>query len=276
MPGAHSIHRLPGAVAVVADRWWHARRAVETLQVTWTDQTAATQRVMPADFSSDGRKAMLAAAPGPGFAAETAGDVAAALGGAARVVSASYNAPYLAHGQLEPPSAAARWNEDGTLDLWLPNQAPEMFQAAAATVAGVTPDKVRLHSPLLGGFFGRHFLYEPANPFPEAILLAKAVGRPVKIIWSREEEFLRTPCGRWALRVFGAAWTRTASLSRSRPRRSAKGRSTAGSAARRASPTVRPWKASPGSPMRSRTAAWLMFSSTTRTSSASGARSAIP
>ena len=82
------------------------------------------------------------------------------------------------HGQLEPPSAIARWNEDGTLELWIPNQAPEMFQADAAKVAGIAPEKVIIHSPMLGGFFGRHFLYQSANPFPQAILLAKAAGRP--------------------------------------------------------------------------------------------------
>jgi isoquinoline 1-oxidoreductase beta subunit len=191
MPGVHSIHRLPGAVAVLAERWWHARRAVETLQVTWTESASNTQWSMPADFSSEGRKALLAATPGPGISAETEGDASAALAGAARVVSATYDAPYLAHGQLEPPSALARWNEDGTLDLWLPNQAPELFQSAAAKAAGLAPDKVKIHSPLLGGFFGRHFLYEAASPFPQAILLSKAVGRPVKLIWSREEEFLR-------------------------------------------------------------------------------------
>jgi isoquinoline 1-oxidoreductase beta subunit len=191
MPGVHSVHRLPGAVAVVAERWWHARRAVETLQVTWTEPASTTQWSMPADFSSEGRKAALAAAPGPGLAAETAGDASAALGSAAHVVAATYDAPYLAHGQLEPPSAIARWNEDGTVDLWLPNQAPELFQNAAAKVAGVAPEKVKIHSPMLGGFFGRHFLYQAASPFPQAILLSKAVGRPVKLIWTREEEFLR-------------------------------------------------------------------------------------
>lgn len=200
MPGVHSIHRLPGAVAVVADRWWHARRAVETLQVTWTETASNTQRLMPADFSSEGRKALLDATPGPGISAETAGDAAAALAGATRVVTAKYDAPYLAHGQLEPPSAIARWNEDGTLELWMPNQAPELFQNAAAKAAGIAPEKVKIHSPMLGGFFGRHFLYDTANPFPQAILLAKAVGRPVKVIWSREEEFLRD-----ALRPMGFA-----------------------------------------------------------------------
>lgn len=191
MPGVHSIHRLPGAVAVLADRWWRARRGVETLQVSWTEAAPGTARAMPANFSSAGFRDTLAAAPGPGIAAENVGDAAAALQGASRVVEATYDAPFLAHGQLEPPSATARWNADGTLDLWLPNQAPEMFQAAAATVAGIEPAQVRIHSPMLGGFFGRHFLYATANPFPQAILLAKAAGRPVKLIWSREEEFLR-------------------------------------------------------------------------------------
>ncbi|MBY0330309.1 MAG: xanthine dehydrogenase family protein molybdopterin-binding subunit [Acetobacteraceae bacterium] len=200
MPGVHSIHRLPGAMAVVADRWWRARRAVETLQVDWTEAAPDARNAMPGDFSSAGLRATLTAAPGPGIAAESQGDSATALRNAVRVIEATYDAPHLAHGQLEPPSAIARWNADGTLDLWLPNQAPEMFQRAAATVAGIEPEKVRIHSPMLGGFFGRHFLYESANPFPQAILLAKAVGRPVKLIWSREEEFLRD-----ALRPMGLA-----------------------------------------------------------------------
>lgn len=191
MPGVHSVHRLPGAVAVVADLWWRARQAVEALQVTWTEPTPDTPNAMPADFSTDALRADLGSAPGPGFEAEAHGDPAAALEGAARVVEATYDAPLLVHGQLEPPATIARWNEDGTLDLWLPNQMPDVFQQVAANVAGIAQENVRIHSPMLGGFFGRHFLYNNANPFPQAILLAKAVGRPVKLIWSREEEFLR-------------------------------------------------------------------------------------
>lgn len=190
MPGFHSIHRLPGAIAVVANSWWRARMAVETLQVTWTDATGAAH-AMPADFSSEAHMAKLKAATGDGVAYETEGDAQSALASAARVVEATYDAPYLVHGQLEPPSALARWNDDGSLELWIPNQAPEMFQAEAAKLAGIAPEKVIIHSPMLGGFFGRHFLYQTANPFPQAIQLAKAVGRPVKLIWSREEEFLR-------------------------------------------------------------------------------------
>lgn len=191
MPGVHSVHRLPGAVAVVANSWWRARMAVEALRVTWSEAAPDAARAMPADYSTAAHMAKLKATAGEGTAFETEGDAAAALAAAAQVVEAAYDAPYLAHGQLEPPSALARWNEDGALELWIPNQAPEMFQAEAAKVAGIAPEQVIIHSPMLGGFFGRHFLYETANPFPQAILLAKAVGRPVKLIWSREEEFLR-------------------------------------------------------------------------------------
>lgn len=189
MTGVHSVHLLPGAVAVVANRFWQARRAVEAAQVDWAEAGGATG-AMPADFSSQGFVDQLLATPGPSIDVETAGTPPVDLQGAG-VISASYTAPFLAHGQLEPSSAVARFNPEGTLDLWLPNQAPEMFQNAAAQLAGLAPDQVNIHSQMLGGFFGRHFLYPSANPFPQAILLARSVGRPVKVIWTREEEFLR-------------------------------------------------------------------------------------
>nr|WP_246252469.1 xanthine dehydrogenase family protein molybdopterin-binding subunit [Ancylobacter pratisalsi] len=192
MPGVHSVHRLPGAVAVLANSWWRARRAVEALQITWTEGAPdSVVRVMPADYSSEKHLADLKARTGDGLAFETHGAVGPALADADRIVEASFDAPHLAHAQLEPPSAIARFNADGTLEIWAPNQAPEMFQADAAKVAGIAPEKVIIHSPILGGFFGRHFLYQTSNPYPQAILLAKATGRPVKLLWTREEEFLR-------------------------------------------------------------------------------------
>lgn len=192
MKGVHSVHRLPGAVAVVAERWWHARRAVEAIQVDWQEPTADSKvRPMPADFSSDAYLTQLAAAKGPERDDENHGDVAASLAGAKARVEATYHNQYLNHAQLEPPSALARFNPDGTLEVWLPNQAPDMFRADIAKRTGLDPAQITLHSPLLGGFFGRHFLYDSASPYPQAIALAKAVGRPVKLIWSREEEFLR-------------------------------------------------------------------------------------
>lgn len=192
MKGLHSVHVLPGAVAVVAERWWHAKRAVEAVQVDWQEPGADSKvRTMPADFSSDAYRDHLAAQTGPARDDENEGDVAAALKGAKTQVEATYHNQYLNHGQLEPPSALARFNPDGSLEVWLPNQAPDMFRDDIAKRTGLAKEQIILHSPLLGGFFGRHFLYDSANPYPQAIALAKAVGRPVKLIWTREEEFVR-------------------------------------------------------------------------------------
>ena len=200
LPGVHSIHKLPGAVAVVADRWWRARKAVESLVIEWEYGRSDLKPAMPANFSSESMLEELKAAKGPGVTGESVGDVKQAMASASRIVHGNFNAPFLAHGQMEPPSSIARFNPDGTLELWVPNQMPDLFQGTAAKVAGVSPDQVILHSPILGGFFGRHFLYPSAHPFSQAIVLAKAVGKPVKVIWSREQEFLRD-----ALRPMGMA-----------------------------------------------------------------------
>lgn len=197
MAGVHSVHRLPGAVAVVAERWWNAKRAVEALQVEWREPGAAPAipgtRNMPADFSTAAFSDRLANEPGKGKQAEAAGDVERGLAAAKNTVSATYRSQYLHHAQLEPPSALARFNDDGTLDVWMPNQSPEIFQADIAKRTGLDPSRIAIHSQMLGGFFGRHFLYVTGSPYPQAIQLAKEVGRPVKVIWTREEEFLRDP-----------------------------------------------------------------------------------
>lgn len=190
MPGVHSVHTLPGAVAVAADSWWRARKAVEALKVRWSEPPKQGLSAISASFSSEAMLAALKTETANGLPSETVGDADAAFAKAAKVVEADYDAPYLAHAQLEPPSSLARFNADGTLDLWAPNQMPELFQAVAAKTAGLAPEQVKIHSPMLGGFFGRHFMYGPSNPFPQAILLAKATGKPVKVLWSREEEFL--------------------------------------------------------------------------------------
>ncbi|MEW9678900.1 molybdopterin cofactor-binding domain-containing protein [Pseudomonas sp. TE50-2] len=206
MKGVHSVHQLPGAVAVVAERWWHAKRAVEALQVDWKEVAADSQvRPMPADFSSDGWREHLAAQTGPSRDEENHGDVAGALAAAKTKVEATYHNQFLNHAQLEPPSATARFNPDGSLEVWLPNQAQDMFRDDIAKRTGLDPARITLHSPLLGGFFGRHFLYDSATPYPQAIALAKAVGRPVKLIWSREEEFLRDAMRPMAVVKFRAA-----------------------------------------------------------------------
>ncbi|UOD50732.1 xanthine dehydrogenase family protein molybdopterin-binding subunit [Orrella daihaiensis] len=204
MPGVISINRLPGAVAVVADQWWRANKAAQALQVTWQTPAEPKARRMPADFSSQAFARQLRDAAGPGMVAQSVGDVAKGLQ-AGRVVEAIYEAPFLAHGQLEPPSSIARFNADGTLDVWAPNQIPDGFRNIAAKAAGLPAEKVMVHSPPLGGFFGRQFLYEAALPLPQAVILAKELKRPVKVIWSREQEFLRDALRPYSLARFKAA-----------------------------------------------------------------------
>lgn len=191
MPGVHSVHRLPGAVAVLADSFWRARKAVESAQVAWT--AVGGQAVVPEDFSSSSMLDLLRSqADAPGNpASDTQGDAPAILRTATKTITADYDAPYLAHAQLEPPSATVRFNADGTLDVWTPNQAPEQFRAIAAREANLAEDRIRIHTPLLGGFFGRHFTYGTIHPMNQAIRLARAASRPVKVIWTREEEFAR-------------------------------------------------------------------------------------
>lgn len=191
MPGVHSVHILDGAVAVTADLWYRARQAVLKADVTWAEPTEDSPRNIPADFSTAALAAAMAANRGESVPATENGDIDAVFAAAAKTVEGEFFAPFVVHGQLEVPSATARFNEDGTLDVWVPNQAPEQYQAAIATLAGLEPAQVNLHSPMMGGFFGRHFLYGSAEVFPEAIQLAKETGRPVKVIWTREEEFLQ-------------------------------------------------------------------------------------
>lgn len=198
MRGVHSVHTLEGAVAVVAPHWWDAKQAAEGVQVKWLEPQGAEKnnlRHMPADFSTQDFNDLLANRTESGLDAETKGNAAQVLAQTDNdnLLSATYRTQYVHHAQLEPPSALARFNQDGTLDIWLPNQAPDMFLSDIAKRTGLAEEKINLHSSMLGGFFGRHFLYAAGSPYPQAIELAKAVGQPVKLIWSREEEFLRDP-----------------------------------------------------------------------------------
>ncbi len=192
MRGVHSVHALAGCVAVVADRWWRANRAVEALQVEWSEAAEPGRFVMRADFSTAKAREEMRTADGPRYNAEDIGDAEGVLAAADKVVEAVYDVPFVSHAQIEPPSATASWNDaEGTLEIWLPNQAPDRFIKMISDASGIDPSKITLHSPTLGGFFGRHFVYPHSSPFPQAVALTRAVGRPVKLIWSREQEFLR-------------------------------------------------------------------------------------
>jgi isoquinoline 1-oxidoreductase beta subunit len=130
------------------------------------------------------RRQLEAKAAQPGKVVRQRGDVDAALGSAAKRVSARYYAPHLTHGAIEPPAALASV-KDGGCEIWACTQDPMTARKEVADALGMQVEKVSLHVTLLGGGFGRKSKPDFIN---EAALLSKSVGRPVKVTWTREDE----------------------------------------------------------------------------------------
>ena len=183
--GVVDVVAIPRGVAVVATGMWEAMQGRDAVTVEW-DQTNVEAR-----SSADILAAYHAAADKGGEAvAVNNGNVDAAFAAASgKIVEASYEFPYLAHAALEPMNAVARMNADSTLEVWGGHQMPDIYQAAAAKVAGITPDKVILHVMKTGGGFGRRAVSD-ADIIVETVGVAKAIGwkAPVKVQWTREDD----------------------------------------------------------------------------------------
>ncbi len=165
-------------VAVVADTYWHAFQGRKALEIEWNEGDAAS-------LGSDGIRAELARlADQPGVEAKKVGDPAAALAAAAQRVEAVYEVPFLHHATMEPMTCTAHVQTDGC-DVWAPTQNQTRAQEVAAELAGLPKEKVRIHTTFLGGGFGRRL--EP-DFVSEAVRVSKAVGAPVKVIWTREDD----------------------------------------------------------------------------------------
>jgi isoquinoline 1-oxidoreductase beta subunit len=178
MPGVKQVVGLDDAVAVVADSTWRAKQALAALPVTWDEGTAA-------GVSSDGILADFQAGFGEsGSAVYKVGDAPAAMAAAARRISAEYRVPFLAHATMEPMNCTA-WVTENSAEVWVPTQAQQRAQAAAAKAAGLSQSQVRIHTTLLGGGFGRRF---ETDSLIQAVTVAKAVAVPVQLLWSREED----------------------------------------------------------------------------------------
>src|SRR6266511_3802716 len=179
MPGIRAAVEVPHGIAVVADSFWRAKTALEVMPVEWDDGEHA--KTSSAGFW----KVFRAALDKPGVVATEKGDALAALNAASKVVEADYEAPYLAHATMEPMNCTAQVTPE-RVNVWVGTQNPEATLAAAAEVAGVAPENVHVHNCFLGGGFGRRFYNDEVR---QAVSVAKALGgRPVKLIWTREED----------------------------------------------------------------------------------------
>ncbi|PYM59503.1 MAG: twin-arginine translocation pathway signal protein [Candidatus Rokuibacteriota bacterium] len=178
VPGVRHVVRISSGVAVVANGYWAARKGREALQVTWNEGPRA--HLTSAEISREYE----VAAKQPGLVAKQQGDAQAALGGAAKPIEAVYEVPYLAHATMEPQNCTARVTADGC-EVWAPTQAPGPTQEVAAKLTGLPKERVTVHTTFLGGGFGRR---GETDFVTEAVETAKAVGAPVKVIWSREDD----------------------------------------------------------------------------------------
>jgi isoquinoline 1-oxidoreductase beta subunit len=168
-----------GGVAVIAKNTWAALKGREALKITWDD---GPNKV----YDSKAYRAQLeAAVKKPGKVERNEGDVDAALASAAKVITAEYYAPHIAHATMEPPAATARM-EGGKWEVWAPVQSPGGARDDIAKALGIKPEEMVVHTTLLGGGFGRKSKCDFAI---EAALLSKEMGgAPVKVVWTREDD----------------------------------------------------------------------------------------
>jgi isoquinoline 1-oxidoreductase beta subunit len=165
-------------IAVVADNTWAALEGRGRLAARWKPGPLAPEN------SAEYGAALLELCDAPGRVVREDGDLEAAFEAAERLVEARYTGPYLAHAPMEPPAATARV-EDGRCELWAPTQAPQWARHQVAESLGLEPSKVTVHVTFLGGGFGRK---SKPDFCVEAARLAQRVGRPVRLVWTREDD----------------------------------------------------------------------------------------
>jgi isoquinoline 1-oxidoreductase beta subunit len=179
MPGVRKVMVTASGVVVVAEHFWQALKARSALSITW--DPGPNERLDNRAIEAQLKKT---AAAGEGLSARADGNAAAALKSAARRLSAAYYLPLLAHATMEPMNCTADVRADGC-DLYVGTQVQQVAQTTAAAAAGLQPAQVRVFTTLIGGGFGRRL---DVDFIPAAVEASKALGAPVKVIWTREDD----------------------------------------------------------------------------------------
>jgi len=180
VPGVKEVVQVESGVAVLGADFWSANLGRRALEVVWDEGPHAglSTAGMREDYARLART--------PGALARKEGDGEATLAKAAQKIEAEYEVPYLAHAMMEPLNCLVDLR-DHSCEIWTGTQFQTVDQAAAARVAGLKPEEVKIHTLFLGGGFGRR-----ANPHAdfvtEAVQVAKAAKKPVKVVWTREDD----------------------------------------------------------------------------------------
>ena len=198
-----------GGAAVIADNTWAALQGRKKLKVEWTPGEHASYD------SPAYKQELLDTARKPGRVARELGNVDAEFSKGGKIIEASYYTPMLAHAPMEPPAAVAEF-KDGKVVTWAATQNPQAVQDTVAKALGITKEDVICHVTLLGGGFGRK---SKPDYVAEAALLSKQVGKPVKIVWSREDDltfdYFHSPAGLYMKAAVNEKGLPTAWLQRS-------------------------------------------------------------
>ena len=178
LPGVQGVVQISTGLAVIAESTAQALAGLEALVVTWAPGPSP-------DFNSDANRTLLLDLAGkPGVSARTEGDAPGTLARTSQRLEATYEFPWQAHVPLEPPNCVAHVKGD-SCELWTGTQSPNDAQTRVAKLLGLSPDKVRIHVPLIGGGFGRRLRSDFAV---EAAELSKAIRGPVQVVWSRQDD----------------------------------------------------------------------------------------
>ncbi len=178
VPGVRHVVQISTGLAVVADTYFAASRGTQVLDVTWHDGPLA--RLTSAEI----RRQMAALAERTGAVARNDGDAPAALEGATRAIERVFELPFLAHTCMEPMNCTADVRAD-RCDVWVPTQGQTASHLAAIAASKLPPESVTIHPTYMGGGFGRR---GEADFVTDAVETSKAVSRPVKVIWTREDD----------------------------------------------------------------------------------------
>jgi len=180
IPGFKAPHGFQplGGVAVIADSTWAAFQGRKKLKINWDPGPNASYT------SSEYKKELQATARKPGKVVHNVGDVDKAFAGAAKTLEADYYVPHLAHAPMEPLVAVADFR-NGKCTLWAPTQNPQAVQDTVAAAVGIDKKNVICNVTLLGGGFGRK---SKPDYCAEAAILSKQLGKPVKVVWTREDD----------------------------------------------------------------------------------------
>ena len=178
VPGVRHVVPISAGVAVVADNYWSASRGAQALEITWDEGPLA------ALTSAEIMNRYKALAQQPGKVARNDGDADAVLASSPRAFERAYEAPFLAHATMEPMNCTAHVRSDGC-DVYVPTQGQTASHQAAVAASGLPADRVKIHTTYMGGGFGRR---GEGDFVTDAVETSKAVGAPVKVVWSREDD----------------------------------------------------------------------------------------